>query len=78
MALLVPTTTPATVGPLAKGMIFTSKRGTIAISTDAGVNADHYPLSEGMSLAVPAGETVTYWALVNGYGDAASLHYMPG
>jgi len=79
MAIINPvTTTPATVGPLAKGMIFTAKRGTIAVSTDSGTGSDHYPLSEGMSLAVPSGETVTYWRLDGGSDGACALHYMPG
>lgn len=72
------TTTPATVGPLAKAMTFTAKRGSVAISTDSGVGEDHYPLSEGMSYLVPSGETVTYWQLGAGSDGQCSLHYMPG
>lgn len=71
-------TTAATVGPLAKGMTFTAKRGAVAISTDGGSGDDHYALSEGMSFAVPSGETVTYWRLDTGYDGTCSLHYMPG
>lgn len=72
------TTTPATVGPLAKSMVFTAKRGTIAISSDGGSGDDYYPLNEGMSFAVPINESVTYWQMAAGYDGQCTLHYMPG
>jgi len=72
------TTTPVSVGPLAGSVIFTARRGTVAISTDSGSGNDCYPLNEGMSLAIPAGETVTYWRLDSGSDGTCVLHYMPG
>lgn len=79
MAIINPvTTTPGAVGPLAGSTIFTARRGAVAISTDSGTGSDCYPLSEGMSLAIPAGEIVTYWRLDGGSDGTCVLHYMPG
>ncbi len=85
MALIKTTATDTvSLGALAAATIFTAKRGSFGLSTDAGtVDEDYFTLSEGMSLSLPGGVTATYRALSfgakNSVGQAeAWLHYMPG
>lgn len=84
MALLKITTTAAqSLGALAATRVFTAKRGSFAISTDSSAaDEDCFVLSEGMSLTLSTGLSVSYRAVafgaVNGVGQPESwLHHMP-
>jgi len=77
MALISPVPTDKTsLGALGADTVFTTRQGMVALTTDNGVGQDHYPLSEGQRLVVPAGLTVHYWSL-SPSNELTALHHMP-
>lgn len=77
MALISPVPQNKTLlGTITTDRVFTCRQGMVAITTDNGEGADHYPLSEGQRLVIPTGVTVHYWSIAP-EREMSVLHHMP-